>query len=69
MLYQSCPLSINTQRSHDVFVRLWPRFGQALEEPDTARDSRPEVKTDAFEASGEIRTSFPFVSFQNADSS
>lgn len=50
-------------------VCLWPWFGQELEEPDTACDSRPEVNTDAFEAWGQIMTSFPFVAFQSADTS
>lgn len=50
-------------------VRLWPRFGQVLEEPDTACDGRPDVNTEAFEAWGEIWACFSFVSFQNADAS
>lgn len=42
--------------------RLWSRFGQVTEEPDTAYGSRPEVNADASDTWGEIGTRFPFVS-------
>ena len=45
-------------------VRLWPWFGQVLEELNTAYDRRPEVITGAFEACSEIRTSFPLFPFK-----
>lgn len=45
-------------------VRLWPRFGQVLEESNTACDSRPEVNTDAFEGWGDFRSSSSSVSFK-----